>query len=907
MSYEVSHFRILEKIGEGGMGVVYKGEDTDLMRPVALKFITRDRPSDEQLVRRFLREARTAASLNHPDICTIYEVGEVAAEDRVVLEHGITLEKGTPFIAMEFLEGETVGEYLHHHAPLSSAEVIRLSLPIAAGLSAAHAHGVVHRDLKPTNIMLTLDGRVKILDFGLAKPACPRDSKTPTRSSSDTESLGITSAGAVVGTVGYMSPEQAAGGLVDSRSDVFSFGVMVYEMATGVLPFRGADRESTIAKILTSTPAPLDKHDPTVPRELTRITQRCLRKDPEERFNDTRDLVVALNDLREQISSADSPRLGSADQKAKVSKPIPSSPDPRRPRLSVRVGRWVGLAVLGSILVLAGVGYGQRSAGFGADLDSRSHRRITFSGGAFNPTISPDGSLIAYTEKLPEGGLSVLVVDLAGGAPLEVFRADTVHTLEWSPDGSNLLLTWGSVKEDGGLEVGTSIVPRLGGTPLWLPYSPLAEWSPSGDRIATAGTLIGEISIVDTHTAATETHRLPSDFASLERLDWSPAKEILILARDDQDKSLLWILDTETGSTTTVHEGVRRVLSARWAPSGSWIYYLIAAGDTNDLVRVSVDSSTDAPGGTPQRVLTGTRASDFSLPISANRVLFTSETSTSNIWLIDRVPGASSGDHVLTQITSGGQVDHSPRFSPDERSIVFARGGSRLTSNIFVLSLDDGVSRQITFLDCANGGPAFSPEGGEIAFASTCGGSKRIWTASLAGPPPRPCTNTVVGDYLAWFPGPEIAFSTPGNKGLSVIEPNSGQMQSLVAEDSQGALYGPQISPDQSTLAVAWNRSSGRGLWLISVDGATQRPIHLDWVLPLKWSHDGESVYAQADSRRLLRVPTAGGKPEFLMEIPFEDALIGDITSDGKRLVVAVRETTSDLWLIDNFDPALDS
>jgi eukaryotic-like serine/threonine-protein kinase len=264
---------------------------------------------------------------------------------------------------------------------------------IAAGLSAAHAHGVVHRDLKPTNIMLTLDGRVKILDFGLAKPTGPQDSKTPTSSSSDTESLGITSAGAVVGTVGYMSPEQAAGGLVDSRSDVFSFGVMVYEMATGVLPFRGADRESTIAKILTSTPAPLDKHDPTVPHELTRITQRCLRKDPEERFNDTRDLVVALNDLKDQISSADSPRLGSADQKADVSKPIPSSPAPQRSRWSVRVGRWVGLSVLGSILALAGVGYGQRSARFGVDLDSRSHRRITFSGGAFNPTISPDGPL----------------------------------------------------------------------------------------------------------------------------------------------------------------------------------------------------------------------------------------------------------------------------------------------------------------------------------------------------------------------------------------------------------------------------------------------------------------------------------------------------------------------------------
>ena len=276
----LSHFKITAKLGEGGFGVVYRAEDTNLHRPVALKVLSASGLARPDTRARFMREARTAAALNHPNICTIYEVDEV---------------DGQPFIAMELIEGQGLDARLATGEPLALAEVTRIALRIARAMSAAHAAGIVHRDLKPANVMMTADGGVKVLDFGLAKPLATLNEDDV---SDQTITAEMTKSGTILGTVSYMSPEQAEGKVVDSRSDVFSFGVLLYQMTTGELPFRGDSSTSTLAKILEVDPPPLSVMREGLPADLERIVHRCLEKEPDNRYNDTRDLVAELRNLQ---------------------------------------------------------------------------------------------------------------------------------------------------------------------------------------------------------------------------------------------------------------------------------------------------------------------------------------------------------------------------------------------------------------------------------------------------------------------------------------------------------------------------------------------------------------------------------------------------------------------------------
>jgi non-specific serine/threonine protein kinase len=278
----VSHFQITAKLGEGGFGVVWRAEDTDLHRSVALKVLSADSIEREDVRARFMREARMAAALNHANICTIYEVGEV---------------DGHPYIAMELVEGEGLDARLQRVGPLPLPELTRIAVRVARAMAAAHAQDIVHRDLKPANVMLTEEGGVKVLDFGLAKPMTLTD-RDGRPASGQTITAEMTKAGTIVGTVSYMSPEQAEGKTVDSRSDVFSFGVMLYQMTTAQLPFRGESSTSTLAKILEADPASLSGEREGLPADLQRIVSRCLSKRPADRYNDTRDLVADLHNLQ---------------------------------------------------------------------------------------------------------------------------------------------------------------------------------------------------------------------------------------------------------------------------------------------------------------------------------------------------------------------------------------------------------------------------------------------------------------------------------------------------------------------------------------------------------------------------------------------------------------------------------
>ncbi len=281
----ISHFRILEKLGGGGMGVVYKAEDTRLGRSVALKFLPEELSRDHQAVDRFRREARSASALNHPCICTIYDISE---------------HEGVFFIVMELLEGQTLKYYIGKK-PFNSAWLLEIGMQIADALDAAHAKGIVHRDIKPANLFVTARGQVKVLDFGLAKLLRPLASRVSIGATGAETATLSTEAGLLVGTVGYMAPEQLEGKPVDPRTDLYALGLVMYEMATGRNPFLGQSPTSTIANILKEEVLPLQQHNPLAPPELGRIVQKCLRKRIDERYVSARDLALDLAALRRSL------------------------------------------------------------------------------------------------------------------------------------------------------------------------------------------------------------------------------------------------------------------------------------------------------------------------------------------------------------------------------------------------------------------------------------------------------------------------------------------------------------------------------------------------------------------------------------------------------------------------------
>jgi Tol biopolymer transport system component len=716
----VSHYRILEKLGGGGMGVVYKAEDTKLGRTIALKFLggavgpglapaegrPKGRPYDLQALERFKREARAASALNHPNIITIYDIDEA---------------EGVQFIAMEYVAGKTLDRLIARHG-LRLNEVLKYAVQMAAALAKAHSAGIVHRDLKPTNVMVTDDGLVKVLDFGLAKltEAAPTGEAETVATVQPT-----TEEGTIVGTVGYMSPEQAEGKPVDARSDIFSFGSVLYEMLTGQRAFQGETKASTIAAILREEPKPLSQVAQGLPREVERLVKRCLRKDREHRVQHMDDLKLALEELREE---SDSGALVGAGL-------VPAREG--RPR-GAPLRRWVALAVAGALAVAA---VGLSVAWF------VSHRppppaprvlgihQITHTGGQKQDTLVTDGARVYFTE-ISGGHVTPMAVTAAGGDAVPIpmpLKAAMVASI--TPDSSELMV----VAPESTLSDRTAVwhVSVLGGSPRRVGdlVADTAAETPDG-----RGLLYAQGSDVYLANAdGTRSRKLLSVPSPVADLCYSPDESGLriTLFGPTQIPDSIWEASPDGSNLHRFLPAWNRGGSkggGRWTPDGRYFVFQATEGGNSNIWALREGGVFDKSGRQPVQLTTGPMQNGGVPVISKDgkRVFFVGTQSNAELSVYD------SRLHEFVPYL-GGIPAESVSFSRDGQWVAYVRLPE---GTLWRMKIDGSDKRQLTFPPLRVFLPRWSPDGTRLAFCDVPPeGHSRIFTVPVEGGTPEALTS----------------------------------------------------------------------------------------------------------------------------------------------------------------------
>ena len=703
----IGNFEIVSLLGRGGMGEVYRARDLRLKREVAVKFLHADTSGDAPHRRRLLQEARSASALNHPGIVTVHEIGESG---------------GREFIVMELVSGKSLKQLIGS-APLPLGDALKYGIAISSAVAAAHSHGVLHRDLKPANIMVSPDGALKVLDFGLAKMLRDGSAETETQSMYSQSQEGF-----IVGTAAYMSPEQAQGKPVDARSDIFSFGVVLYEMLTGQRPFQGGSQMSTIAAILQQDPKPPRELDAKIPTELERIVLRCLRKDPGRRFQTMLDLKVGLEEVNDSLSLTRGRRTW------------PS-------RTFWIIAGTLCLVLIGGIALSI-----IRSRPITSQ--QRTLTRLTTDGLSAVGAISADGKLMAYNHFDPGKPPNVWVRQVSGGTPHQLTNEpEGVYGLAFSRDGTRLAYSTasGHVYE----------MPALGGDPRPVGDGLIGGYMPDASPLLFRMTGPVPLRQFSMHAHGFSSNALlGADQLSLLRITgetviqsgtkeirpglqiWSyaisPDNDLLIsgahLGKHETESKHWWRISMPSGSLTEVPApSVPRAQPAAWVidPDDArqqWVFYEGFTGDSVNIFRSPIDKQ----GRVAQRFerLTFSTGDSYGPVVSDSGVLlFNSSTSARNLWKLplDARTGESRGEPERLTDDDTGWVT----ISRDSRTVAYLR--NRQT---WVRDVASGREKKVV-----DGGPgslsSISPDGSTIVFSKVTDGKKGIYVASSTGADPR--------------------------------------------------------------------------------------------------------------------------------------------------------------------------
>ena len=831
----ISHYRIVELLGGGGMGVVYKAEDTSLGRPVALKFVPDHLAEDPQVLERFRREARAASALNHPNICTIYEIGE---------------ENGQVFIAMELMEGSTLKHRIADKS-LPLWEVLEWGSEIADALSVAHSKGIVHRDIKPANIFVTERGHVKILDFGLAKamPVRPDGNFSAMPTSSQAEPL--TQPGTVMGTSAYMSPEQVRGEEMDARTDLFSFGVVLYEMATGIVPFRGDTLGVVAEAILNRTPVAPVRLNPDLPPMLEEVINKALEKDRKLRYQSAADFQADLQRLARDTNRSHWDALSSR-QKQQNPKEPPPNPKSRKP--------YYYAAAAALILAVAAPFLFRRSTPAGAPASNDWEQLTFFTDSAVYPTLSPDGRMLAFIRAdssfLAHGDVYVKL--LPAGEPVQLTHdSKTKIGLSFSPDNSRIAY---SIAEPWD----TWEIPVLGGEPhILLPNASSLTWIENGRRL-----LFSEIK-EGLHMVAVTTDLDRGNSRDV----YAPAAKRGMAHHSYLSPNGQWVLIVEMSSQGEIlpcrvvpFHGEKHIKivgppngacrSGAWSPDGKWIY-LTAETDAFHIWRQRF------PDGQPEQFTFGPTSQEGIAMAPDGKSLITAVGSQDQtVWLHDK-----DGDR---QISSDGNTS-SPAFSADGRNLYFLRtNGQTHDEELWIKDLNSGKEDKI-LSDHPIQKYSVSRDGKEVAFVTKDqSGRSAVWVAptSRRSSPVR-ISSGAVEDSAFFLPDGDLIFRAVegGSNFLYRMKPDGTNRRKITSErildiesvspDGRWVIAGAPNADEENTAAAR----------AFAVDGGVSLPVCVGYC-EVSWDITGKYFFVSFVAERVGSYATPVMHDQGLPKLP---------------------------------------
>jgi serine/threonine protein kinase len=874
-------YRIDAEIGAGGMGHVFRATDTRLDRAVAIKILPEHRWADPQLRHRFEREARALSSLSHPNLCPLYDIGEIAQSGGAV-----------PYLVMELLEGETLRDRIDA-GRIGTRKALMWAAQIAHGLAAAHQKGVIHRDLKPENVFITQGELLKILDFGLA---------TTQQTGAGSATLVRTEPGMVMGTAHYMSPEQVRGELLDARSDIFSLGIVLYEMITGSVPFHARSVVETMNAILVEDPPDLGP----IPEAAEEIVWRCLEKDPTRRFSSASDLAFALEGAAKSVTSATP-----APVRRRSSAPAPVT----KPSMRTRV------IVLGIMAIaIAAAAVLSRGTFDSPEPEPPRIRTLTYSGRDNSPAASPDGRLIAYVSSR-DGRRRIWLKQLADGTEAAITAGPEDSAPRFAPDGSVLLFTR--------TEDGVSAIYRVavvGGEPRKLIDNAFdGDWSPDGKQIAFIRSRTNGPERFSTLCIASTNGGAIREIAASSKEElftprWSPTGTVLAATRSPHETgpAAILVIDLVSGDKQLLSRKEKHGMlsGAAWTADGEALVYAeLEALASSGLPRrrgSSVIVLHEIESGRARVLLRNPHsAADTVDIVGPGRIVFSEDLTRQNLQEV-----TFDGSRTPRWLSRGMSVDRQPSYARGGKSVVFAsdRGGN---VDIWELMLDSGSSSRITDHDGIDWDPHPTADGKSLFWSSNRSGHFEVWTSAFDGANPQQATQDGVDAENPSLPASvDWIFydsSNPTKDGLWRISRAGGPARLIVAAET----IHPEVSADGKYVAYQRPEAGGsqavdvvrvadgkvfplatnisgvnalRARWIGATHTIAFRATDVDGTIALFSQEFREGVDTTSTRRQLTR-----SDPD---AIPETFAL----SPDGRKAIVAVVDEASGLMIVEGVE-----